>query len=120
MGSYLSLLDESPSTRLASPDVCDDTTWENTLRNRSSFTVYDHLEIHAATRDALGAFDDEPILAEPRTPETTRRKRLGFAPDVVRVFDAEQPASHVSLRSPAVVDSESDDDSSDVLIVGFL
>jgi hypothetical protein len=116
MGSYMSLLDE-PITRLASPDVCDDATWENTIRNRSSFTVFDHLEIHAATRDVLCGFDTETFESEPRTPELTRRKRLGFAPNVVRVFDTDKPASHVSSPLPLLVDSESDDDSLDVLSI---
>lgn len=31
-------------SRLASRDVCDEETWGNTLRNRSTHTVHDHLE----------------------------------------------------------------------------
>jgi hypothetical protein len=182
MGSYISLLDDSDeAARLASPDVCDDKTWENTLRNRSSYTVLDHLDFHAATQSVwdrdeypacghqqdscreenevlmfrmlqisslsssprsrppslpsssssslLESLDQAEHDARPRSPESTRRKRLGFAPDVVLVFDSERPASDVARSRRALgrgaaglVDSESDDDenaSKDALSWGF-
>lgn len=37
---------------MASPLQCDDETWENTLHNRSSYTVLDHLQFHAS-RDGM-------------------------------------------------------------------
>lgn len=44
MGAMLSAEAGVESTsRLASRDVCDEETWGNTLRNRSTHTVHDHL-----------------------------------------------------------------------------
>jgi hypothetical protein len=47
MGAFLSSPYDSVA-RLASPEICDDETWENTLANRSSLTVLDHLEIFSS------------------------------------------------------------------------
>lgn len=45
MGAFLSSASTFDNvSRLASPDVCDEETWGNTLRNRSTHTVHDHLE----------------------------------------------------------------------------
>jgi hypothetical protein len=98
MGAYISTTFDSVS-RLASPDLCDDETWENTLRNRSSFAVLDHLEVlstgvdsapHRPIADAV--CEEFPLSAcdEPLSPasstssllsdsSSTRRRRLEFA-----------------------------------------
>jgi hypothetical protein len=88
MGAILSFLEGVE--RMASPDICDDETWDNTLHNRSSYTVEQMLATScgdAFIADAV--FEEFPLTVELLSPASSSsslstdsssgRRRLDFA-----------------------------------------
>lgn len=97
MGGIISLSLDGVA-RLASPDLCDAETWNNTLRNRSSYTVLDHLEVLSTDHREESAYITDAVceefplsVVEPLSPASSsssissdlsspsRRRRLDFA-----------------------------------------
>jgi hypothetical protein len=131
MGGFLSSPYDSIA-RLASPEICDDETWENTLANRSSLTVLDHLEILSPLTDdgadradmydsldlvgvvhfdaaitpvSLSPSSSTSSLSPPASP--SRRRRLAFAPNDVRVYCIGSPPSELfGMPGPSQADSD--------------
>lgn len=126
MGAYLSVEDES-IPHIACPEICDEETWENTLRNRSSFTVSDHLEIMAVNNQLFQEDDcmsqqNDILTKPPATPPESPRRRLGFAASThVIVYDVTSPPSEIGLKlSENDAESESDDDLALELLAAFI